>query len=576
MPSEEVKTLKDLLLESADRHPDRPALALRGGHVYTYRETLITAASIAAAMQRRGVQPGDRVALLAENSPEWGMTYLGTTAMGAVIVPILTDFHAAQVESILRHAEPRLVVVSDALQSQVEGASQPAPVVTIEALAAEARAEGGAPGTSGPNIDPNEVFAARPDPDDVAAIIYTSGTTGSPKGVMLTHGNLMSNVLSTLDMVAVGEDDRLLSILPLAHTYECTIGFLIPFRAGASITYLSGPPVISSLLPALAEVKPTMMLSVPLIMEKIYRSRVAPVVAKLPGVLRRMRPVRVLVHRVAAGKVKRLFGGALRFFGIGGAALSEDTERFLREGRFPYAIGYGLTETSPLIVGTDAAHTRFRAAGRPIGGVEVRILPQTQNDADVPRDAVHATQAGGAGIDMLGEIQVRGPNVMKGYFRNPEATAETFTEDGWLRTGDLGTIDRRGYVYIRGRSKTTIIGPSGENIFPEEIEAAIEADEVVEESLVMSEAGSLVARVRINVEKLAERLGDALPSVDLEGAREHAQDFLNDLRKRVNARLNRYSRVSKMDLQEEPFERTPTKKIKRFRYKADGGGESSG
>ncbi len=519
---------------------------------------------------RRGVQPGDRVALFAENSPEWGITYLATTAMGAIIVPILTDFHTEQVDSILRHAEPRLVVVSESLRPVVNGASQSAPTVTVETLAAEARAAGGAPGTSGPNVDPNEVFPGRPGADDTAAIIYTSGTTGSPKGVMLTHGNLVSNVLSTLDMVAVGEDDRLLSILPLAHTYECTIGFLIPFLAGASITYLSGPPVISALLPALADVKPTMMLSVPLIMEKIYRSRVAPVVAGLPGLLRRMRPVRVLVHRVAARKVKRLFGGCLHFFGIGGAALSEDTERFLRDGRFPYAIGYGLTETSPLIVGSDARQTRFRSAGRPIGGVEIRIVPQSQNDADVPHRAVHATQAGGAGIDMLGEIQVRGPNVMKGYFRNPQATAEIFTEDGWLRTGDLGTIDRHGYVYIRGRSKTTIIGPSGENIFPEEIEAAIEADEVVEESLVMAEAGALVARVRINVEKLAERLGDALPSVDLEGVREHAQEFLKDLRRRVNARLNRYSRVAKMELQEEPFERTPTKKIKRFRYR-DGG-----
>jgi long-chain acyl-CoA synthetase len=249
----------------------------------------------------------------------------------------------------------------------------------------------------------------------------------------------------------------------------------------------------------------------------------------------------------------------LRFFGIGGAALSTDTERFLRDGKFPYAIGYGLTETSPLIVGTDAKNTRFRSGGRAVPGTEVRIAP---GHGEASRDPQSGPEHG------LGEIQARGPNIMQGYYRNPEATAEAFTEDGWFRTGDLGTIDKNGYVFIRGRLKTTIIGPGGENIFPEEIEAAIDAEEGVVESLVLAEQqGTLTARVRLSAEKLAEWVGDALPSIDLEPAREQVDAFLNELRKRVNARLNRFSRLSKIRLQEEPLERTPTKKIKRYKYR---------
>jgi long-chain acyl-CoA synthetase len=548
-----------LLVTSTAQHAARPALRLRGGVSYTYGQVGAAAVDVAGRLREQGIGPGDRVVLFAENSPQWGITYLSITGMGAVVVPLLTDFHPDQVARILEHVEPSLIVVSESTTAAVSQFTPPAPVRQLADLVPVPDAPA-APDPVG------EIFDYRPGAEDLAAIIYTSGTTGMPKGVMLSHGNLVSNVLNTSAMVPLYDEDRLLSILPLAHTYECTIGFLIPFFAGASVTYLSGPPVISTLLPALSEVRPTMMLSVPLIMEKIYHSRVAPVIGKLPGFLRGFPPVRKLIHRIAAGKVKRLFGGSLRFFGIGGAALSEDTERFLREGGFPYAIGYGLTETSPLIAGADAKHTHFRSGGHAVPNTELRIYREV-DEADA---AVTTAAPKRAAKETLGEIQVRGPGVMQGYYRNPEATAAAFTEDGWLKTGDLGTIDKKGYVFIRGRSKTTIIGPSGENIFPEEIEAAINADEVVEESLVVPEQGTLVARVRVNVEKLAERLGDALPSVDLESARGHAEAFLDDLRKRVNSRLNRFSRVSKMKLQDEPFERTPTKKIKRFRYHQDG------
>lgn len=570
-----VETLRDLFLTATREHATRPALSFVDGSPYRYEDVGRAVGELIQTLRERGIGPGDRVVLFAENSPEWGITYLAVTASGAVIVPLLTDFHPDQVARIIAHAEPALIVTSPSMQKLVEQAGTAVPLVTLGELVppppdSAGSADAGLP--NGESQPPAPAFETEIGPDDRAAIIYTSGTTGNPKGVVLSHGNLASNVVNTLRMVPVYSRDRLLSILPLAHTYECTIGFLIPFLSGAFVNYIKGPPVISALLPALRKIRPTMMLSVPLIMEKIYRSRVAPVLGKLPGWLQGFAPARKLIHRLAAGKVKKLFGGKLRFFGIGGAALSEDTERFLREGHFPYAIGYGLTETSPLIAGADAKRTRFRSGGHAVPGTELRIAHDEEADTSAPPQG-----------EALGEIQARGPSVMQGYYRNPEATAAAFTSDGWFRTGDLGTIDRRGYVYIRGRSKTTIIGPSGENIFPEEIEAAINADEVVEESLVTTESGNLVARVRLNAEKLAERLGHPLQSVDLHAMWEHAEHFLDDLRKQVNARVNRFSRVAKMKLQVEPFERTPTKKIKRFRYgenagterESDSGGEDS-
>ena len=389
--------------------------------------------------------------------------------------------------------------------------------------------------------------APAPSQDDLAAILYTSGTTGRPKGVMLTHRNIVQNVIASRTLVVITTEDRFLSILPLAHSYECTIGFLIPFSSGASVTYLGKPPVLSALLPALAEVRPTMMVSVPLIMEKLYQARIKPLFEKnvLTRLLRRIRPLRLLIHRAAGRKVYETFGGALHFYGIGGAPLSPDAERFLREARFPYAIGYGLTETAPLVAGTDAAHTKFRSTGPAIRGVEVRLDPHS-------------------GDDEQGEILVRGPNVMQGYYRDKEATEAVLTEDGWFRTGDLGSRDKDGYLYIRGRLKNMIVGPGGENIYPGDIEEVINQHELVVESLVFEYEGQLIARVHVDIEELKSRLGE---QSEEPGAIQHrADEILQEIRGAVNSRVSRQSRLSRMILQWEPFERTPTRKIKRFLY----------
>ncbi|NBF41875.1 MAG: AMP-binding protein [Spirochaetes bacterium] len=523
---------------------------MHGGRSLSYADLGDAVAAARRLLAGRGIEFGDRVALIGENKPEWGITYLAVTSMGAVVVPILTDFSGDIIAMILEHSGAKGVVVSESMKAKVPAETAERFVTTIEELGASAieaatgageAAAGGAP--DGGGTDP----AARPQETDLASILYTSGTTGDPKGVMLTHRNIVQNVISCRSVADIGPDDRFLSVLPLAHSYECTVGFLLPVASGASVTYLGKPPTLTALLPALAEVHPTMMLTVPLIMEKLYQSRVKPVFAKnaLTRALKHIAPLRKFVHRAAGKKAYEAFGGALRFYGIGGAPLTPDTERFLREAKFPYAIGYGLTETAPLIAGTDAADTKFRSTGPAIENVEIRI----------DRNA-------GDGVE--GEVLVRGPNVMQGYYRNEEATKEILTEDGWLRTGDLASEDRDGYIYIRGRLKNMILGPSGENIYPGDLENVINEHELVVESLVFEWQGQLLARVHVDIEALKERLGEH--AAHIASVQERADEILESLRKAVNARVSRHARLSRMVLEWEPFEKTPTRKIKRFLY----------
>jgi long-chain acyl-CoA synthetase len=490
---------------------------------------------VAGILATAGVSQGDHVGLLGENSPSWGIAYFAIASLGAVVVPILTDFSAAKVGTILDHAGCRAVLVSNRLREKLAGAFAP-PRESRPALIGLEEAVSAAP-TTPPAVPP----ALRA--DDLAAIIYTSGTTGHSKGVALTHGNIVSNATATRTILAIHPGDRLLSILPLAHAYECTLGFVGALLQGATVTYLDRPPTATALLPALAGVRPTIMLTVPLVIEKIVRGKVLPALESRPGY--RLAPVRALLNLVAGAKLRRTFGGRLRFFGVGGAGLAPDVERFLAAARFPYAIGYGLTETSPLVAGCSPRGTRIGTVGPVLRGVEVRL-------ADVV--------PGGTG----GEIQVRGPNVMRGYHRDPDRTREVFTPDGWFRTGDLGTLDRRGRLAIRGRLKTMILGASGENIYPEEIEALINQSEMVAESLVYGDASGVTALVHLKPETLdllGARVQDGLAKA------EHAVTaLLERIRRDVNARLAAFSRVAHVHLQMEPFEKTPTQKIKRHLY----------
>ncbi|MEX0981015.1 MAG: AMP-binding protein [Bacteroidales bacterium] len=557
------ENLPELLQATAGKYKDKTALSIAEGASYTYGEIQSMATGIATTLYGSGLQHGERVAIISENNPHWVAAYFGILRAGGIVAPILTDFTGREMTTILQHAEASMVFISAKQLSKFkDGFPETVKfIITIEELKIHAPekldlliAEGTetidkvSPGGS----NDKEVDFPASKHNDLAVIIYTSGTTGSSKGVMLTHDNLISNAVHTKSIHQVVDTDVFLSILPLAHTYECTIGMLIPVLNGASVYYINKLPTAAYLGPLLKKIRPTTMLTVPLIIEKIYRNKVKPGLQKSPvtNALLKFPPTRKLLHRAAGKKLKAFFGGRLRFFGVGGAALAPDVEKFLIEARFPYAVGYGLTETSPMLSGFGPKDAVYRSVGKPIFGVEMKI-----NDPDP--------------VTGEGEIVAKGRNIMSGYYKNEAQTREVFTEDGYFRTGDLGFLDKNGVFYIRGRSKNMILGPSGENIYPEEIESVINEQEYVSESLVMSVKGKLVALIHLNYETIEENFQNLKSSAHdkQKEIQQKAEELIEEIRSGVNQQLNKNSRLQKIILQRDPFEKTPTKKIKRFLYK---------
>jgi long-chain acyl-CoA synthetase len=496
-----------------------------------------------------GMKAGDRVMLLAENRPEWPMAYFGAALAGLVTVPVLIDFSGEQIKTIGDHAGIAGVFITEKTASKIAGLglAQTIPHIYLDSLILDNFRETHSLDTSilvsfhgrekrlsllGQGTSQGDRFPET-QPDDMASIIYTSGTTGNSKGVMLSNRNLLFTAQASRKLMKIFPRDRLLSVIPLAHTYECTLGLLTAVMNGASITYLDRPPAPAVLLPALQTLRPTAMVTVPLFIEKIYRGRIAPKLTASP--LYRFPLTRFLAIRLAGHKLMAALGASIRFFGIGGAPLSEETELFLRKVQFPYAPGYGLTETAPLVAGTAPYRFPFRSTGSVLKGVEVRIVSEGKPGA------------------AEGEIQVRGPNVMMGYYRDEARTNEAFTPDGWLKTGDLGSLDKKGRLFIRGRLKAMILGPSGENIYPEEIEGLLNTSSLVEDVLVYpGERGEIVALI-----VLSEKAKTMLAALE---------DSLGELKAMVNKRLASFSQINRIEIQHEPFEKTPTQKIKRFLY----------
>jgi long-chain acyl-CoA synthetase len=391
--------------------------------------------------------------------------------------------------------------------------------------------------------------------DDLASIIYTSGTTGRSKGVMLTHKNITFNALKGNVIQPMVETDRFLSVLPMSHTYENTLGLVLPMMFGCCVYYLRKPPTPAVLIPALAEIKPTVMLTVPLIIEKIYFNKILPAF-KEKLILRMIYKIgffRKLLNKAAGKKLLKTFGGELKFFGVGGAKLNKTVEKFLLEAKFPYAIGYGLTETAPLLAGANPSKSVYESTGPKIEGIELIIHNPDKKTGE-------------------GEIWAKGPNVMKGYYKEPEMTKEVLTEDGWFKTGDLGTLDSNNNLYIKGRSKNMILSSTGENIYPEEIESIINNFRFVAESLVVQQKGKLVALVHINREEMEKKyliLKEDMTRQKDDLSRqfdEKVEEVLRELQEYVNTHVNKFSQIQKVVLQPVPFQKTATLKIKRFLY----------
>ena len=539
------ETLYELTRRSVKEFASRIAFSMYGGEEVTYAETGRRISQVQEMLTDAGLQPGDKVALLSSSMPNWGISYFAVTTAGMVAVPILPDFSGEELDMIIEHSESKALLVSDKLFTKLSKK-------TVEGLNIVIR-------TKNLGIISQTVHArgatAVPKPDDLAVIIYTSGTTSKPKGVMLTHAALCAQSSISMSIFPVGGDDVFLSVLPLSHTYECSIGMIYPFSTGARVVYLDRPPTASALMPALKAVRPTVMLIVPLIIEKIYRHQV---LAKFNSnnfwrTLYRVGFMRRYLHRVAGKKLMKLFGGRLRFLGIGGAKLDIEAEKFLLEARVPYAIGYGLTETAPLLAGAAPSMVRLGSTGPQAPRVQLcleNVNPETRQ----------------------GEIVALTPSIMTGYYKNPEATAEVFTADGWFRTGDLGEFDKDGRLFIKGRLKNMIVGPGGENIYPEDIESVLNSHVCIADSIVTEQEGRLVALVHFNRDEIEAMIDDWREEWETqkEAWEAKTEQLKKEIMDFVNAKVNKFSRISEVVEEKEDFIKTPTQKIKRFLYNKKG------
>lgn len=546
-------TLPNLLNRSISLYANSDALSKLSEVPMTYSEFSNRVQEMVKLLQENGISFGDKVILLGQNMPNWGVAYFSVTYIGAVIVPILPDFHPSEVHHIIRHSEAKAAFVSLKHLSTIDESSNLEFIVELDSLTIiedsikKSHLAELAQKTKEIAQRLSNTAPKAPKEDDLAAIIYTSGTTGHSKGVMLSHKNIVTNALSTYSILEITKDDVFLSILPLAHTYECTVGFIVPILHGSSVVYIDKTPTPSVLLKAFEIVKPTMMLSVPLIIEKIYKNKVLPKFnsSLIMRNLYKIAYIRKKLNKIAGKKLIKTFGGRLRFFGIGGAALSPYVEEFLLEAEFPYTVGYGLTESAPLLAGTNInLPPKFKSTGPAFYGVELKI-----KDADP--------------ITKEGEIIASSPSVMLGYYKDKEKTDEVL-HDGWLLTGDLGYIDEDGYLFIRGRSKNVIIGSDGKNIYPEQLESIINQNEAVLDSLVLEQNSKLVARIHLDYELLNERF-HAEKASDSK-VKEDITKLLEELRLEVNNQVASSSKMIKFIEQIEPFVKTPTKKIKRYLY----------
>ena len=530
------QTLAEVFDYATTKYSKRPAYGLiEGDQNYTYASFRETCRRLSRQLSNFGINSGDKVAIFSQNMPNWPVAFFAITAFGRIAVPLLTELTENEITNILTHSETKALFVSRRLYAKVPKDILDRMHIVIATDDLEILQTGEAAYTCDGSI-------SNPLPDGVACLIYTSGTTGAAKGVMLTHKNFCVNIRASWDAHHVRRRDVFISILPLAHTYEMSIGMLYPFAVGAKVYYLMRPPTPSILLPNFKKYRPTCMLSVPLVIEKIYHASIVPTIRKSRFLRWLQKGFPLLLDRLVGLRLKKTFGGRLKFFGIGGAKLDGEVETFLRRARFPYSIGYGLTETAPLIGYARVGQTCVGSFGRPAYGVQLRldnVNPETGE----------------------GEIVAKGDCVMKGYYKDYKRTCQVLSSDGWFRTGDVACRDRHGRFFIKGRLGSVILGPDGENIYPEEIESVINNIKDISESLVVKRDGHLVALVHFNDNVLDWNYDNHDRFIsDLERRKKEILEF-------VNTHVSRSSRIKEVEVEEKPFDKTATMKIKRFLYK---------
>ena len=545
------KRFLDYFEDSIKTNWNAPALNdYDGTTAFTYGEMAEKIARLHVLFEQIGLKKGDKIALCGRNSSMWAIDFLAVTSYGGVAVAILSDFDSEGIQALVNHSDAKLLLAGPLVWEQLNPESMPnlIGILAIEELVIlKSNQEQFEQGFNNWNsafeakypqgYSSNDVHFERFDSELPVLINYTSGSTGSPKGVMLNWRSIDSNIDFSQRTIPNNSSDNLLSMLPMAHMFGLAIEILYQVAGGTHVTVLNKTPSPAVLMKALSEVKPYMMLTVPLVIEKIFKAKIFPAIHKpLVRILWYTPGINRLIHKKVYDQLMNAFGGHLRYLIIGGAALNHEVEKCLKTIKFPFCVGYGMTECAPLICYEDWTKFKLRTCGKAVDGIEIRI-----DSANPQRE--------------VGEILVRGDNVMMGYYKNQEATDAAFTADGWMRTGDLGVIDADGHLSIRGRSKSMILGPSGQNIYPEEIEGKVNNLPYVIESVVVEREGKLVALVYADTDKMKQEL-----------LGKTSDEVMEELRVRVNKLLPLFCRLSKLELVDKEFEKTPKRSIKRYLY----------
>jgi long-chain acyl-CoA synthetase len=548
----ELKHYLDYLQNTIVKRWDALAMKdLDGKTSYTYGQVANEIERLHVTFRELGIQEGDKIALCGRNCANWGLTFLAIETYKAVAVSILPDFTAEGVHALVNHSEAKLLYAGPNVLKKIDATQMPGltAVVFMDDFSLQHAATPQIEATYAaipeafakqwPNgVAPADVHYPIDNHDELALLNYTSGSTGNPKGVMITHKNLSGNIDFACKKIPHQSGDKVMSMLPIAHMFGLMFEFLYQICDGAEVYFLTKAPTPTTLMKAFAQVHPFMILTVPLVIEKIIKGKVLPIIRKpLMKVLWRTPGIKNLLHKKVCNTLLQAFGGNLRYLIIGGAALNEEVEKCMKDMHFMYCVGYGMTECAPLISYEDWQKYAYRSCGKIIPGMQIRI------DSEDP-------------TKKEGEVQVYGVNVMAGYYKNEQATREVFTEDGWMRTGDLGILDKDGNLFLRGRSKNMLLGPSGQNIYPEEIEDKLNSLPLVLESVVVQREQKLVALVYPDNSEAGKKL--------LAGR--NIFDLMEENRKQLNAQIPQYSQVSAIEVVEKEFEKTPKRSIKRFLY----------
>jgi len=537
-----------LYTDSFHKNWDKIAFSDYESKTLKYSDVASNIKSLHLFYQIMGIQRGDKIAVLGRNSANWATVFLSAISAGIVIVPILPDFNNSNTNHIINHSEARIVIGAKQLLEKIdfENAEKVEAIIVLENFALHLAKDENVKYKLEDAFDyyqknklPKEGFQFEKwNREETCVISYTSGTSGFTKGVMIPERSLVSNIIFAREHMPLQPGDKIVSFLPMAHVYGLLFEFLFPVTLGCHITFLSKIPSPAVITKVFGEVKPHLILSVPLIIEKIYKKRLLPTLQKTSMKILLATPLlsKIILKKIRT-KLLETFGGRFFEIVIGGAPLSTDVEKFFKRINFPLTVGYGMTECGPLISYAAWNETMHSSAGKLVDRMEVRI------DSEDPYNDV-------------GEIQVKGENVMLGYYKNEEATKEAFTDDGWLKTGDLGLIDKNNFIYIRGRSKNMILGPSGQNIYPEEIESKIANLPYVAEFVVVDRHAKLVALVYPDFEVLQS---ENIPETEI-------PLLMEENRKKINEELPKYEQISTFEIVNEEFEKTPKKNIKRFKY----------